>query len=68
VKGHVKSLPAAGYKFAAAHPAIGTVLTGTANVNHLEANVQAVLGDPLPDADVARIRAVFGDVWEPLGN
>jgi predicted aldo/keto reductase-like oxidoreductase len=31
----------AGYKFAASHRAISTVLTGTSNVNHLAANVQA---------------------------
>ena len=53
---------------AAAHPAVGTVLTGTANVAHLEANVEAILGDPLPAEDAARLRSVFGDVWEPLGN
>ncbi|MDP6779911.1 MAG: aldo/keto reductase, partial [Candidatus Latescibacteria bacterium] len=68
VKGHVESLPSAGYKYAAAHPAIGTVLTGTANVDHLEENVKAILGPPLPDADMARLRSIFGDVWEPLGN
>ena len=68
VKGDVEDLPAAGYKYAAAHPAIGTVLTGTANVDHLEANVKAILGPPLPDEDMARLRSVFGDVWEPLGN
>jgi aryl-alcohol dehydrogenase-like predicted oxidoreductase len=68
VKGHVKSLPAAGYKYAAAHPAIGTVLTGTANIAHLEANVEAILGPPLPEEDMARLNEVFGDVWEALGN
>ena len=68
VKGHVASLPAAGYKYVAAHPAMGTVLSGTANVAHLEANVEAILGPPLPDEDMARLRSIFGDVWEPLGN
>ncbi len=68
VRGHVTSLPAAAYKYVASHPAMGTVLTGTANVEHLEANVKAILGPPLPDEDMARLRGVFGDVWEPLGN
>ena len=68
VKGAVTSAPAAGYKYVKAHPAIHTVLSGTANVAHLEQNVKAMLGPPLPEADMARLRAVFGQVWEPLGN
>ena len=68
VKGHVTSLPAAGYKYVAAHPAVGTVLTGTSKLNHLEENVEAILGPSLPDEDMARLRSVFGEVWEPLGN
>ena len=68
VKGHVNSLPAAAYKYVASHPAMGTVLTGTANIEHLEANVKAILGPPLPDEDMARLRDIFGAVWEPLGN
>jgi aryl-alcohol dehydrogenase-like predicted oxidoreductase len=47
---------------------MGTVLSGTANIDHLEENVKAILGPPLPHADVERLRSVFGDVWEPLGN
>lgn len=68
VKGHVTSLPAAAYKYVASHPAMGTVLTGTANIDHLEANAKAILGPPLPDNDMARLRDIFGAVWEPLGN
>ena len=68
VKGEVTSLPAAGYKYAAAHPAIGTVLTGTANIAHLEENLAAILGPPLPKEDMVRLRSIFGQVWEPLGN
>ncbi len=68
VKGHVASLPAAAYKYVASHPAMGTVLTGTANLEHLEANVRSILGPPLPDEDVVRLRDIFGAVWEPLGN
>ncbi len=68
VKGHVTSLPAAAYKYVASHPAMGTVLTGTAIIEHLEANVKAILGPPLPEEDMARLRGIFGAVWEPLGN
>ena len=68
IRGHVESLPAAGYKYVAVHPAISTVLTGTARTGHLEDNVRAILGAPLPEADTARLRQVFGAVREPLGD
>jgi len=68
IKGHVSSLPAAAYKYVNAHPAMGTVLSGTANVDHLEENVKAISGPPLPLLDMDRLRSVFGNVWEPLGN
>ena len=68
VKDHVPSLPAAAYKYVHAHPAMGTVLSGTANLAHLEDNVKAILGPPLPEEDMARLRSIFGEVWEPLGN
>lgn len=64
----VPSIPAAAYKYVTAHPAISTVLTGTANVDHLEANVEAILGPPLPEEAMARLRSIFGDVSEPLGD
>ena len=68
VGGHVSSLPAAGYKFAAAHPAVSTVLSGTADTAHLEENVAAVCGPPLSDDAMARIRRLFGSVRENLGD
>lgn len=68
IKGHVTSIPDAAYKYVAAHPAIATVLTGTSKVDHLEANVKAILGPSLPDEDMVRLRSVFGEVKEPLGD
>jgi len=64
----VESLPAAGYKYVAANPALATILTGTANLDHLESNVKAILGPPLPDSVMVRLRSIFGNVWEPLGD
>jgi len=64
VHGAVDSVISAGYKFAAEPPAISTVLTGTARVAHLEANVAALLGPPLPAADSARLRAALGHLAE----
>ena len=68
LQGEVDSLPAAGYKFAAGHPAMATVLTGTASVSHLEANAAAILGPPLPLEHSDRLRQIFGSVREPLGQ
>jgi L-galactose dehydrogenase len=64
VHGEVDSVITAGYRFAADHPAISTVLTGTARVAHLEHNIAALLGPPLPPADTRRLRDLFGHLSE----
>jgi hypothetical protein len=47
---------------------VSCVLTGTANVHHLEENVRDVLGPPLPPEDRERIVKVFGPIRRNLGN
>ncbi|MCC6627497.1 MAG: aldo/keto reductase [Chloroflexi bacterium] len=64
VHGGVTSVIDAGYRFAAEPAAISTVLTGTARIAHLESNVASLLAAPLPAADAARLRAVFGHLTE----
>jgi L-galactose dehydrogenase len=59
---HTRSIADAAYKFAVAQPGVSTVLTGTGNIAHLEANVRAVLGPPLPAAKVQRLIDVFAPV------
>lgn len=56
------SVPAAAYKFAVDHPAVGTVLTGTGRMAHLEANAEAILGARLPPELVDRAIRTFGPV------
>lgn len=56
------SMAEVGYKFAAAHPAVSTVLTGTGRLEHLQANAQAILGTPLPATLVEGARALFAPV------
>jgi L-galactose dehydrogenase len=55
----VPSLADAAYRFAAEAPEVSTVLTGTANPSHLDANVRSILGPPLPRAISRRLRETF---------
>ncbi len=68
VHGPTPSVVAAGYKFGAGHDEIATVLVGTGSVAHLEENIAAILGPPLPAADVGRIRTLFGHLAESEGD
>ena len=68
VHGDVPSVTAAAYRYAAGHPAVSCVLTGTANVHHLEENVRDVLGPPLPLEDRERLVKLFGPIHRNLGN
>lgn len=64
----VDSVTTAAYRFAADHPGVSTVLTGTANAAHLEQNVRGLLGGPLPAADRQRLLATFGPIGRKLGD
>lgn len=55
----VESLADAAYRFAAESPAVSTVLTGTANLAHLEDNVRSILAPPLPEPISRRLRDTF---------
>ena len=60
----VNSVVSAAYKFAADHPAIHSVITGTSSVAHLEANIAALQKPRLSDEDAARLMGLFGDIAE----
>ena len=60
----VESVVAAGYKFAADHPAISTVLTGTSNLDHLEQNARALERPSLDEADSQRLIELFSHIVE----
>lgn len=64
VRNNVSSVVAAGYKFAADHPGIATVLTGTSNLAHLEDNVAALESPCLPEADKSRLVELFRNIAE----
>ena len=68
VHSDVESIPAAAYRFALEPAAVSTVLTGTANGDHLRSNIRAIEQGPLPRADRERLQQVFGHLDEGLGN
>ena len=60
----VDSVVSAAYKFAADHPAVSSVITGTSNPEHLESNIAALEEPRLHDGDSTRLRLLFGDIAE----
>ena len=65
VHGDVDSVVSAAYKFAADHPAVHSVITGTSSVSHLEANIAALEGPRLSgEKDGARLKGLFGHIAE----
>lgn len=57
----VESVIDAGYRFAAMNSGISTVISGTSNVEHLEANARSLEAATLPDADFQRLCRIFAD-------
>ncbi len=58
--GAASSLTDAAYRFARHEPGVDVVLFGTGDTAHLKANVDSLLRPPLPEADQAKLRALFG--------
>lgn len=50
------------YRFAAAHPAVSTMLVGTGNPDHLRANVDDVLSGELTPEELAYLRETYGSL------
>ena len=59
------SIIAAGYKFAADHPGISTVITGTSNIKHLEENVTALENPTLSDEHMELLKQLLGNSAAP---
>ena len=60
----VDSVVSAAYKFAADHPAVSSVITGTSSMEHLDSNIAALEKPRLPYEDSARLKSLFGDIAE----
>jgi aryl-alcohol dehydrogenase-like predicted oxidoreductase len=66
--GAAESLIEACYRFDRHAPGVDTVLTGTGKVSHLEQNLAAIEGPPLPDPVLERITRLFGRVETVTGE
>lgn len=62
------SVTAGCYRFALSEPGIDVVLSGTGNVDHLRANVDAACAGPLNEQAAQRVRSLFGHVSGVSGN
>lgn len=68
VHDEVPSVTAAAYRYAAGQPGVSSVLTGTANEQHLEENVRDISGPALPQADREKLVRLFEPIRRNLGN
>jgi L-galactose dehydrogenase len=57
----------AAYRYARHEPGVDVVLFGTGSAEHLRENVAALLKPPLPEADRAKLRALFGHLSLGIG-
>jgi aryl-alcohol dehydrogenase-like predicted oxidoreductase len=57
----------AAYRFARHEPGVDVVLFGTGDAAHLRTNVASLLKPPLPEADRAKLAALFGHLAEGVG-
>jgi aryl-alcohol dehydrogenase-like predicted oxidoreductase len=62
------SLIEAAYRFARHEPGCHVVLTGTGNIDHLKSNVHSINLGPLPEADLAHLKRLFGHLAIFTGN
>lgn len=66
--GGAASIPDAAYRFCRWEPGIHVVLSGTGSVEHLRENAASLSRPPLPEEDVARLKALFEKVDSVSGN
>jgi len=66
-EGGAATLTEAAYRYARHEPGVDVVLFGTGDAEHLRANVAALLKPPLPEADRARLKALFGHLTVGVG-
>lgn len=58
--GGAEGLTDAAYRFVRHTPGVDVVLFGTGDVGHLRSNIASILGPPLPEPDLEKLRNLFG--------
>jgi aryl-alcohol dehydrogenase-like predicted oxidoreductase len=66
-KGGAENITEAAYRYARHEPGADVVLFGTGDIGHLRANVAALEKPPLPEADRAKLAALFGHLTNGIG-
>lgn len=66
--GKAATLPEAAYRYCRHEPGLDLVLTGTGSIEHLEANVDALLKGPLAQVDRTRLAEMFRRVDSASGD
>lgn len=64
--GGARTIIDAAYRYCRHEPGTDVVLFGTGNTAHLKSNINSILSNPLPEADLRQIRELFG-VLENVG-
>lgn len=62
------TLSEAAYRFCRHSPGVNVVLTGTGNRGHLEDNISAINGEPLPALVLHKLSSIFGSVRSATGD
>jgi aryl-alcohol dehydrogenase-like predicted oxidoreductase len=62
LRGASLTLSEAAYRFCAFEQGLDCTLTGTSSIEHLSKNLTAIQRGPLPDATLARLEQLFGQV------
>jgi L-galactose dehydrogenase len=66
-EGGAANITEAAYRYVRHEPGVDVVLFGTGDAGHLRANVASLLKPPLPEADRAKLRALFGHLAIGIG-
>jgi aryl-alcohol dehydrogenase-like predicted oxidoreductase len=66
-EGGASTMTEAAYRFVRHEPGVDVTLFGTGDAGHLRTNVESLLKPPLPEADRAKLAALFGHLAEGIG-
>jgi len=66
-EGGAANIIEAAYRFARHEPGVDVTLFGTGDAGHLRTNVESLLKPPLPEADRAKLAALFGHLAIGVG-